>query len=121
MRFVTVLIQIVLRAIEAISAIFVYKLAIFFIEFSLLQTSEEVDKLYWKQQQAEWEQKKQDLLSAFTHSGTDLLNITVQQQVKSRKKCILAGSGCCYQEGSYLFYIERQLFLSFAYGGKKVL
>lgn len=46
-----------------------------------LQTSEEVDKLYWKQQQAEWEQRKQDLLSAFTHSGTDLLNITVQQQV----------------------------------------
>lgn len=45
------------------------------------QTSEEVDKLYWKQQQAEWEQRKQDLLSAFTHSGTDLLNITVQQQV----------------------------------------
>lgn len=54
-------------------------------DFSLLQTSEEVDKLYWKQQQAEWEQKKQDLLSAFTHSGTDLLNITVQQQVNSRK------------------------------------
>ncbi|XP_045581798.1 nuclear pore complex protein Nup93 isoform X2 [Procambarus clarkii] len=50
------------------------------IEDSKRRTSEEVDKLYWKQQQAEWEQKKQDLLSAFTHSGTDLLNITVQQQ-----------------------------------------
>lgn len=50
------------------------------IEDSKRRTSEEVDKLYWKQQQAEWEQRKQDLLSAFTHSGTDLLNITVQQQ-----------------------------------------
>ncbi|XP_066973938.1 nuclear pore complex protein Nup93-like [Macrobrachium rosenbergii] len=50
------------------------------VEDSKRRTCEEVDKLYWKQQQAEWEQRKQHLLSAFTHTGTDLLNITVQQQ-----------------------------------------
>lgn len=50
------------------------------VEGSKTRTCEEVDKLYWKQQQAEWEQRKQHLLSAFTHTGTDLLNITVQQQ-----------------------------------------
>jgi len=50
------------------------------IEDAKRRTSEQVDTLYWKQQQAEWEQTKQDLLSAFTHSSSDLLNITVQPQ-----------------------------------------
>ncbi|KAK7086045.1 Nucleoporin nup93 [Halocaridina rubra] len=50
------------------------------VEDSKRRTCEEVDKLFWKQQQAEWEQRKQHLLSAFTHTGTDLLNINAQQQ-----------------------------------------
>ncbi|KAK3874045.1 hypothetical protein Pcinc_020989 [Petrolisthes cinctipes] len=76
------------------------------IEDSKRRTSEEVDKLYWKQQQAEWEQRKQDLLSAFTHSGTDLLNITVQQQESVVSGGRGTGSSLSSEETAYVRVVK---------------
>uniref|UniRef100_A0A6A7FYE9 Nuclear pore protein n=2 Tax=Hirondellea gigas TaxID=1518452 RepID=A0A6A7FYE9_9CRUS len=45
-----------------------------------LQTSREVEDVYWQQQRCEWEQSKQSLLAAFTQAGNDLLNITLPSQ-----------------------------------------
>lgn len=79
------------------------------IEDSKRRTSEEVEKLYWKQQQAEWEQRKQDLLSAFTHSGTDLLNITVQQQdsVYGVSRVPGSGSSLSSEETAYVRVVRQ--------------
>ncbi|XP_076028767.1 nuclear pore complex protein Nup93-like [Oratosquilla oratoria] len=51
------------------------------IEETKKATHDQVHKLHWEQQKSHWEQMKQDLLSAFAHSGHDLLNISVEPKV----------------------------------------